>query len=101
MLARLAIGLDKRPELIAHLTKQSTDEGGGVETLPERAANIIRQAFVTCLNDRTSAPSGIKDGQPDGKKIGVYRIANICLKILFSCRKTRNAEQVRLCFSPT
>lgn len=95
MLARLAIGLDKKPELIAHLTTQSTDEGGSAETLPERAANIIRQAFVTCLNDRTAASSGIINGVPDGKRIGIYKIANVCLKVLFSCRKTRNAEQVR------
>lgn len=94
MLARLAIGLDKKPELIAHLTTQSTDEGGGAETLPEKAANIIRQAFVTCLNDRAPSALGVRDGRPDGKKVGIYKIANICLKILFSCRKTRNAEQV-------
>lgn len=94
MLARLAIGLDKQPQLIAHLTKQSTDEGGARETLPERAANIMRQAFVTCLNDRSGDASGLKDGKPDGKKAGIYKIANLCLKVLFQCRKIRNAEQM-------
>lgn len=94
MLARLAIGLDKQPHLIAHLKPQSTDEGGSRETLPERAANIIRQAFTTCLNDRSGAASGVKDGKPDGKKVGIYKIANLCLKVLFQCRKTRNAEQM-------
>ena len=94
VLARLAIGLDKRPELIAHLTKQSSDDSGVRETLPERAANILRQAFVTCLNDRTGTASGVRDGKPDGKKVGIYTIANLCLKILFQCRKTRNAEQI-------
>ncbi|KAK5140769.1 hypothetical protein LTR04_002855, partial [Oleoguttula sp. CCFEE 6159] len=93
-LSRLAIGLDKQPGLIAHLTQQSTDEGGARETLPERAANILRQAFVTCLNDRSGAPSGISNGKPDGKRSGIYTIANLCLKILFQCRKTRNAEQI-------
>lgn len=91
MLSRLAIGLDKQPELISHLAKGSSDEGGAKETLPERAANIVRGAFVTCLNDRYS---GVKDGRPEGKKLGIYKTANICLKILFQCRKTRNAEQI-------
>lgn len=91
MLSRLAIGLDKQPQLITHLAKGSSDEGGAKETLPERAANIVRGAFVTCLNDRYS---GVKDGKPEGKKLGIYKTANICLKILFQCRKTRNAEQI-------
>ena len=78
-LARLAIGLDRRPELIAHLTRKTAYEGAG-ETLPERAANLLRQAFVTCLNDRSS---GVKDGRAEGKKAGIYKIANLCLKILF------------------
>lgn len=98
MLARLAIGLDKQPHLIAHLTKQSTneggDEGGSRETLPERAANIMRQAFTICLTDRSGDSSGLRDGKPDGKKAGIYRIANLCLKVLFQCRKIRNAEQM-------
>lgn len=94
ILSRLAIGLDKKPELISRLARQSADEGEGRETLPERAANIVRQAFVTCLNDRPGAVAGQRDGQPQGKKIGIYKIANLCLKILFQCRKTRNAEQI-------
>lgn len=94
MLSRLAIGLDRQPHLIAHLTQQSTDEGGARETLPERAANIMRQAFVTCLNDRSGDGSGLEEGKPAGKKTGVYKIANLCLKVLFQCRKIRNAEQM-------
>lgn len=96
-LARLAIGLDQQPQLTAHLAKkeqqqqqQPADEGVK-ETLPERAANILRQAFVTCLNDRSGAPSGVRDGRPDGRKAGIYTIANLCLKILFQCGKSRNA----------
>ncbi|KAK4992870.1 hypothetical protein LTR50_000776 [Elasticomyces elasticus] len=93
-LSSLAIRLDKQPELIAHLIKNSTDEAGIRETLPERAANIVRQAFVTCLNDRSGSPSGLTDGKPDGKKQGIYTLANVCLKILFQCQKTRNASQI-------
>jgi hypothetical protein len=96
LVCRLAIGLDKRPELIAHLKsaegqqQSGGEDGGSRETLPERAANIIRVAFVTCLNDR----SQVKDGKPEGRKKGIYIIANLCLKILFQCRKTRNATQI-------
>ena len=98
VLSRLAIGLDKQPHLIAHLTPGSAggDDGGPRETLPERAANILRQAFVTCLNDRSgSSPTGLdKFGKPEGKKRGIYTIANLCLKILFACRKTRGCAQI-------
>ena len=99
LVCRLAIGLDKRPDLIAHLRSTQPgggggDEGGQTETLPERAANIIRVAFTTCLNDRTGPLTGLKDGKPDGKKRGIYMLANLCLKILFQCRKTRNAGQI-------
>ncbi|RMY71521.1 hypothetical protein D0863_05097 [Hortaea werneckii] len=93
LVCRLAIGLDKQPELIANI--RSSQQGGGDEgareTLPERAANTLRQAFVTCLNDRVSS---VQDGRPQGKKKGIYLIANLCLKILFQCRKTRNATQI-------
>ena len=93
LVCRLAIGLDKQPQLIAHLKSQQAggEDGGARETLPERAANILRQAFVTCLNDRTPVKTGEK---PEGRKRGIYIIANICLKILFQCRKTRNATQI-------
>ena len=99
LVCRLAIGLDKQPQLMAHLRSAQhggagpgEDDGGTRETLPERAANILRTAFVTCLNDRVS---GVDDaGRPQGKKRGIYRIANLCLRILFQCRKTRNATQI-------
>ncbi|KAH0285751.1 hypothetical protein KCU62_g7278, partial [Aureobasidium sp. EXF-3399] len=99
MFARLAMGLDKKPELIAHLattTSSSSDDSGPRETLPERAANIIRYAFVACLNDRSgSSPTGIgPNGTPQGKRKGTYVLANLCLKILFACRKTRGAAQI-------
>ncbi|PNS16038.1 hypothetical protein CAC42_4439 [Sphaceloma murrayae] len=95
MLSRLAIGLDKQPHLIAHLRSTASDEGTR-ETLPERAANTLRQAFVTCLNDRTgTSATGLDSrGQPEGKKRGIYTIANLCLKILFQCRKIRGAAQI-------
>lgn len=100
LICRLAIGLDKQPDLIMHLKSARQaggggggEEGGPRETLPERAANILRQAFVTCLNDRVAGVSA-ESGQPESKKRGIYLIANLCLRILFQCRKTRNATQI-------
>lgn len=93
LLCRLAIGLDRKPELMAHLTAGGAgadDSGGQRETLPERAANTVRSAFVTCLNDRSES---VND-KPKGKQLGIYTLANLCLKILFQCRKTRNATQI-------
>ena len=99
LVCRLAIGLDRQPELVAQIRSAARAGGGGGgeedgarETLPEKAANILRQAFVTCLNDRVSGLS--PEGRPEGKKRGIYIIANLCLKILFQCRKTRNATQI-------
>lgn len=99
VLCRLAIGLEKQPDLIAQfIPTLSIDEGGGETiTLPERAANTLRSAFSTCLTDKSfvKTPLGTDDtGSPAGKKIGIYAIANICLKILFQCHKSRNAEQI-------
>ena len=96
LLARLAMGLDQKPELLRDLREgRRHNIDGGSEGLPEKAANIIRQAFVTCLNDRTAGPgSGMRSGTPEGKKIGIYKFANLCLKVFFACRKSRNTEQV-------
>lgn len=96
LVCRLAIGLDRRPELLAGSRMEGAGEEGGYrETLPEKAANTIRVAFTTALNDRSGSPSGLDgSGKPEGKKRGIYTLANLCLKILFQCRKTRNATQI-------
>jgi hypothetical protein len=92
VLTRLAIGLEKRPDLMIGTAK--VDESGERITLPERAANMMRNAFVTCLNDRSGGLSGVQDGRPAGKKVGIYKIANLCLKILFQCGKSHNAQTI-------
>ncbi|KAF2027217.1 hypothetical protein EK21DRAFT_114985 [Setomelanomma holmii] len=92
--AKVAVGLDKQPELIAHLVEDSMNEEGQRESLPEKAANVVRQAFITCLNDRNTVPGGIKDGKPDGKKVGIYKMANICLRILFQADKPESCETI-------
>jgi len=96
LVCRLAIGLDRQPELLAGSRMEGAGEEGGYrETLPEKAANIIRVAFTTALNDRSGSPGGLDShGKPEGKKRGIYILANLCLKILFQCRKTRNATQI-------
>lgn len=97
-LARLAIGLDKRPELIEHLIKrESVVENEATErvTLVESSANVIREAFKKCLSERSGPPSGLdSNGKPEGRRIGIYLMANLCLKLFFHCRKLRSAEQI-------
>ncbi|WEW62028.1 hypothetical protein PRK78_007528 [Emydomyces testavorans] len=91
VLAKFAIGLDRRPELIAHLLREGADAEGATEkvTLVEKSANVVREAFIKCLTDRAGTP-----GKPEGKRIGIYLMANLCLKLLFKCGKLRNAEQM-------
>ena len=97
-LARLAIGLDKRPELIEHLIRrESVFESEATErvTLVESSANVIREAFKKCLSERSGPPSGVdSNGKPEGRRIGIYLTANLCLKLFFHCRKLRSAEQI-------
>ncbi|PGH23581.1 hypothetical protein AJ80_02361 [Polytolypa hystricis UAMH7299] len=95
VLAKLAIGLDRQPELITHLLREGNDtEGEATErvTLVEKSANVVREAFIKCLTDRTGTPGN--QGKPEGKRVGIYLMANLCLKLLFKCGKLRNAEQM-------
>lgn len=88
LLSQFAIKLDRQPELIANLPRAVGEDSS--ETLPERTANIIRNAFVTCLHDRTD-PNNTAEYS---RKFGIYTLANTCLKVLFACKKTGNAEQI-------
>lgn len=97
-LARLAIGLDKRPDLTENLTRRESalggDEAAERVTLVESSANVIREAFKKCLSERSGNASGIENGKPEGRRIGIYLTANLCLKLFFHCRKLRSAEQI-------
>ncbi|KAL3421111.1 cop9 signalosome complex subunit 12 [Phlyctema vagabunda] len=96
-LAKLAITLDKRPDLTQKLRKVANmDQGGETrKSLVEGTAESIQRAFTMCLTERTSNRNGIgMDGQPEGKKIGIYSFANLVLKLLFQCHKTRLANQL-------
>ncbi|KAF2445502.1 hypothetical protein P171DRAFT_266390 [Karstenula rhodostoma CBS 690.94] len=90
--ARLAVALDRQPELAQVALAHSDNDKA--ESLAEKAANVVRQGFLTCLSDRNTVPGGIKDGRPDGKKIGVYNMANVCLKILFQSNKLDNCSMI-------
>jgi nuclear mRNA export protein PCID2/THP1 len=84
VLAKLAMGLDRRPELIAHLGQEGrSDRGEAAEkvTLVEQSANVVREAFIKCLTDR-SGGIGVHE-KPEGKRVGIYLMANLCLKLLF------------------
>ena len=98
-LARLAIGLDKRPDLVATLTRRESTAGDEDAqeriTLVESSANIIREAFKKCLGERSGTSAGLNvEGKPEGRRVGIYLCANICLKLFFHCRKLRSAEQI-------
>lgn len=85
VLAKLAMGLDRRPDLIALLLRlegrSGQDESIEKVTLVEKSANVVREAFIKCLTDRSGTP-GVQ-GKPDGRRIGIYLMANLCLKLLF------------------
>ncbi|KAL9577326.1 MAG: hypothetical protein Q9212_006435 [Teloschistes hypoglaucus] len=98
-LSRLAIGLDKRPDLVANLTSREAtagaEEAGDRVTLAEGSANLIREAFKKCASERSGNVSGLdSNGRPEGRRIGIYLMANVCLKLFFHCRKFRSAEQI-------
>lgn len=87
-LARLAMLLDKRPDLTRRVQKVSDIDQGERKSLVEKTAETIQKAFTMCLTERTSNVSGVgQDGKPEGKKIGIYSFANLVLKLLFRVRR--------------
>jgi hypothetical protein len=75
--------LDKRPDLTRKL-RTLVDQGGETrKTLVEGTAESIQRAFTMCLTERSANRNGIKNGKPEGKKIGIYLFANLVLKLLF------------------
>ena len=100
VLARLSIGLDKRPELVASLTNRQssagTEDAFERVTLVESSANVIREGFKKCLSERSGdIRTGLTaNNKPEGRRTGIYLCANICLKLFFHCKKLRSAEQI-------
>lgn len=97
MLAKVALGLDKNPELVADILKdqKTSDPEGAAEkvTFVETTANVLREAFIKCITDKSGGGGGRK-ATPENKRTGIYMTANSCLKLLFQCRKSRNAQQI-------
>ena len=95
VLARLALGLDKRPELVAQLLRDHyTGDKEGVKervSFVEDAANTIREAFIKCLSDKSGSGGFGRNAAPEGKRTGIYKTGNFCLKLLFQCRKLSSA----------
>jgi hypothetical protein len=85
-LAKLAVSLDKRPELTASLVRRHSvrtsidDSSGSLKTLVEDTAELLQRAFTTCLADRSGTGAS---GRPEGKRAGIYSFANLVLKLLF------------------
>ena len=47
------------------------------------------------MSERSGSSTGIdNNGRPEGRRIGIYLTANLCLKLFFHCRKLRSAEQI-------
>lgn len=88
-LAKLAMALDKRPEVTAQLVRRSSaidaaDDPESKQSLVEGTAELLQRGFTTCLTDRTASGTGIgRDRRPEGKKVGIYLFANLVLKLLF------------------
>jgi hypothetical protein len=83
-LARLAMMLDKRPDLTRKLVKIADVDQEARKTLVEGTAESIQRAFTMCLTERTANRNGIgRDGKPEGKKVGIYSFANMVLRLLF------------------
>ncbi|KAI9762901.1 MAG: hypothetical protein M1840_001135 [Geoglossum simile] len=94
-LSKLAITLDKRPDLTAHIFQRQAFMGGDDETvakqtLVESTAELLQRAFTICLIDRSKSATA----RLAGKRTGIYTIANLVLKLLFQCGKTRLATQL-------
>ena len=92
-LAKLAMALDKRPELTAHLVRRNSvmntvDDSEVKQSMVEGTAELLQRGFTTCLTDRTPSGTGIgRDRRPEGKKIGIYLFANLVLKLLFQVHR--------------
>ncbi|KAF4587413.1 PCI domain-containing protein [Ophiocordyceps camponoti-floridani] len=85
-LARLTLQLNRRPDLTRRI--RSHDDEGSSKTIAESSAETIQKIFKTCLMDRSSGR------KPEGKKVGVYRFANLVTKLLFACRRTNLATMI-------
>ncbi|GAB1319084.1 COP9 signalosome complex subunit 12 [Madurella fahalii] len=90
-LSNLVMSLTRQPHLLAQIQGDATgEEAGERKSIVELAADIIQKIFTSCLTDRSST----RWSPPKGKKVAVYLFANLTLKLLFACDKSRLAVQM-------
>ncbi|KAI7783981.1 hypothetical protein LA080_011006 [Diaporthe eres] len=89
-LSKVVMMLHRRPELMQG--RRSVAGGEDSKSMVEQSADIIQKIFTSCLTDRSST----RFARPEGKKVGVYIFANLVLKLLFTCGKSRLAAQLLL-----
>lgn len=97
-LAAVATNLDRNPGLLQRSNLPPTQSEGsatGKVSFVEDAANVLRDAFIKCLAGSPGVQRTTRPGADD-KRIGIYLTVNSCLKLLFQCRKLRNAQQMFL-----
>lgn len=87
-LLKLTTTLENRPDLKQQLRLQFDDQGKRV-TLSDNVEKVIQNALFACLIERSANRNGIKDGKPEGKKIGIYIFANMQLKLLSQVSEQR------------
>lgn len=78
------MGLDRRPELITYILRMEetmdNDESAEKVALVEQSANVVPETFIKWLTDHTDPGP---QGKHEGKRVGVYLKAILCLKLLF------------------
>ncbi|KAK3294668.1 uncharacterized protein B0H64DRAFT_192281 [Chaetomium fimeti] len=90
-LSKLVMNLTRQTDLLAQIQGDMTgEESGERKSIVELAADIIQKIFTSCLTDRSST----RWSEPKGKKVAVYLFANLTLKLLFACDKSRLAVQM-------
>ncbi|KAL1899773.1 hypothetical protein Sste5346_002639 [Sporothrix stenoceras] len=97
-IAKLAMVMHHRPELKHGI--QTSAAGGGAaaaaggdeerKSLVESTADAIQKVCTACVTDRSSA----RFARPEGRRVAVYRLANLVLKLLFAGDKARWAAQM-------
>ncbi|KAK4237754.1 mitochondrial acetyl-CoA acetyltransferase [Achaetomium macrosporum] len=90
-MSKLVMNLSRQPQPRAEIESYlGGEEAGEKKSIVEVAADIIQHLFTSCLTDRSST----RWSQPKGKKVAVYLFANLTLKLLFVCDKSRLAVQM-------
>ncbi|CAK7272267.1 hypothetical protein SEPCBS119000_005031 [Sporothrix epigloea] len=102
LLAKLAMALHRRPDLMHRMQPAGIGSSGGGAALPggagdeerkslvESTADAIQKVCTACITDRSSA----RFARPQGRRVAVYRLANLVLKLLFAGDKARWAAQM-------